>query len=375
MQPAFRLEHRERRLPVGTGTPTSSRQARSMKILISSHAFLPLVGGIETVTELLARAWAQAGHEIVLVTQTPCDDELSFPFAVYRRPSAGRLLRLLRWSDLYFHSNISLRTAWPLMPIRRPWVIAHHGELLPTVRGKLKRLLSRCAYNIAVSQAVACGLGIPCTVQPNPYDDRVFRRQPGIERRRDLIFVGRLVSVKGVASLLDALRQLQLETGLTPNLAIVGDGPERSRLQQQSVANGLQDRITFAGWQRGDDLARLLNESKILVVPSLSDEPFGVVALEGIACGCAVVGSRGGGLADAVGPCGLTFANGSTEQLAARLQEMLGDPSCPERFTRYAHRHLHGHRPARVAAAYLEAFTRALNGESPSPAPRPRQRA
>ena len=49
-----------------------------------------------------------------------------FPFEVIRDPSARKLCELVQWCELFFHNNISLRMAWPLLLIRRPWVIAHH---------------------------------------------------------------------------------------------------------------------------------------------------------------------------------------------------------------------------------------------------------
>lgn len=333
-----------------------------MKILLSSHAFSPQIGGIETVSELLAEGMVQAGHEVTLVTHSLGAGSRPFPFPVHRRPSPTELFGLVRWADLVFHSNISLRTAWPLLLVRRPWVITHHGELLPTARGRCKRRLASRAYNVCVSRAIADRLGQPAVVQPNPYDARVFRPIPNLERHRTLVFVGRLVTVKGVATLLNALTILRTATGLTPDLTLVGDGPERSNLERLATASGLETQVAFVGPRRGEALATLLNQSRILVVPSLSDEPFGVVALEGIACGCAVIGSHGGGLKDAIGPCGLTFPNGDARQLAERLETLLGDPEIPARLHRAADRHLCKHRPERVTAAYLEILSRARRG-------------
>ena len=62
---------------------------------------------------------------------------------------------------------------------------------------------------------------------------------------------------------------------------------------------------------------RLLNAHRILVVPSRYDEPFGIVALEGIACGCVVVGSRGAASRRRSAPAALTFRNGDAGELAA----------------------------------------------------------
>jgi hypothetical protein len=81
-----------------------------------------------------------------------------FPFEVIRDPSARKLCELVQWCELFFHNNVSLRMAWPLLFIRRPWAIAHHtwisevdGRVRMRDRGKL--LLLRFARNIAVSQA------------------------------------------------------------------------------------------------------------------------------------------------------------------------------------------------------------------------------
>jgi len=96
-----------------------------------------------------------------------------------------------------------------------------------------------------------------------------------------------------------------------------------------------------------------LNEARILVVPSLWNEPFGIVALEGIACGLAVVGSAGGGLPEAIGPCGLTFPNGDAAALAARLAELLRRPGRIGELLAAAPAHLARHNPTAAARAYL----------------------
>ena len=76
---------------------------------------------------------------------------------------------------------------------------------------------------------------------------------------------------------------------------MIGDGPEASRLQEQAARLGIGGQIDFLGARRGEELVGLLNRHRILVVPSRYNEPFGIVALEGIACGCVVIGSEGAG--------------------------------------------------------------------------------
>ena len=87
---------------------------------------------------------------------------------------------------------------------------------------------------------------------------------------------------------------------------------------------------------------------------SLWDEPFGIVALEGIACGCVVVGSEGGGLKDAISSCGMTFPNGNVEPLTQILFDLLSHPGKLTTYRQKAGWHLSRHTSKAVAKAYLE---------------------
>ena len=340
-----------------------------MKILCSSHTFYPNLGGLEAVSLMLAREFARLGHEVIVVTRTPGgEDEPEFPFRLVRRPSARELLRLAAWAEVVFHNNLSLRTAWPLLLVRRPWVVAHHiwlprGWNLRGAKAAFKRLVLRKARGIAISRAIAEDFATPCTVIPDPYDDTIFRILPGIERNRDLVFVGRFVSDKGLPDLLDALVHLSGE-GLRPGLTVIGTGPEEAAWKGLAAQLGLTDQVRFVGPKRGPALAEELNRHRVLVVPSRWNEPFGIVALEGMACGCVVVGSEGGGLCEAIGPGGLTYPNGDSAGLVQRLKAALTDDQATARCREAAPSHLALHRPAQVAANYLAVFEHALRGET-----------
>ncbi|HEY4591676.1 MAG TPA: glycosyltransferase, partial [Thermoanaerobaculia bacterium] len=199
---------------------------------------------------------------------------------------------------------------------------------------------------------VADDLAVSSVVIPNPYRDDLFRRLSGVARTEDLVFVGRLVSDKGADLLLDALARLAAE-GLHPRLSVVGEGPEGPRLREQAARLGLDGRIGFLGTRTGEELVEILNRHRILAVPSIYNEPFGIVALEGIACGCLVVGSAGGGLKDAIGPCGETFRNGDAADLARILGRLLRHPEGDHEYLRHAGDHLANHTSVRVSAAYL----------------------
>jgi glycogen(starch) synthase len=331
-----------------------------MRILFSSYAFRPSVGGIETVSEILAEEFVAAGHEVELITETPGDVFGERRYRVNRRPSLKNLIALVRSCELFFQNNISLRSLLPALLLKKRAIVVHQtwirnmrGEIGSI--GRLKRMLLSRVTNVAISQAIATDIARNCTIIPNPYRDELFRTVPGIARERTLVFVGRLVSDKGVDLLLRALAQLRSE-GLEPDLTIVGTGPEQQNLAALMRELKLQDQVFFAGQKTGEELVRLLNQHRIMVIPSLWAEPFGVVALEGIACGCAIIGSEKGGLKEAIGPCGVTFENGNERSLADALKHLLQDEELADSFRRAGPGHLERFKAGKIAREYLQLF-------------------
>src|ERR1700736_3673382 len=103
----------------------------NMRILLCSHVFAPSIGGIETVSDILAEQFCRLGSTVTVVTHTP-GEPVPTAYQVVRRPSLEKLHRLGRDADIIFQSNISLQTLLPLLPARRPVVITHHGYLTRT---------------------------------------------------------------------------------------------------------------------------------------------------------------------------------------------------------------------------------------------------
>lgn len=335
-----------------------------MKLLIYSPKFYPSIGGLETVVSILAHEFLYQGWEVKLVSQTPDVDAKSFPFEVIRQPSSQQLLNLTRWCDIYFQPNISLKGIWTLLMSPKPWVVSHNGWYTRTDdslgwQDYLKHFFIRFATGISVSQAVADCISTPSTVIPNPYREDIFYEIPEISRDKELIFLGRLVSDKGADLLLDALANLKL-LGITPKLTVVGIGPEEAKLRQQVKVLNLENQVDFVGVKVEQELVQLLNSHQIMVVPSRWQEPFGVVALEGIACGCVVIGSEGGGLKEAIGSCGVTFPNGDVKALTHQLVDLLTHPEKLANYKAQARSHLSRHQKAEVAKAYLQVFERAI---------------
>lgn len=333
-----------------------------MKILLCSYVFSPSVGGIETVSRLLAEQFSRLGSTVTVVTHTPGENG-DVEYEVVRRPSLRRLRELARDSDVIFQSNISLRTLLPLFFSRKAIVIAHHGRIA-RVNGRrgwqdrLKRaLLSRCS-NIAVSEMIAADLPVKSVVIGNPFEPGEFADPDGNVRDKDIVFLGRLVSDKGCDLALRALAMLR-QDGLNPSFTVIGGGPEMPALKRLTAELDLGGQVQFAGTVqagRGEIVAR----HKVMVIPSIWEEPFGVVALEGIAAGCAVVAARSGGLPEAVGPCGLLFPKGDASALAAALRDLITDAQLRDRLIARRNEHLEQFQPETVAKRYLEVFASAM---------------
>jgi glycosyltransferase involved in cell wall biosynthesis len=257
----------------------------------------------------------------------------------------------VRWCDVSLHNNINLRSAWPLLLIRRPWGIINGGALPQNLTGHIKRFCARFAFTTGVSEDAARNIGSKVVI-PNCYDNDLFHELPDVDREIELMFLGRLQSDKGVHILLEALQKLKLR-GRTPRLTIVGGGPEEAKLRSLVSELSLTGQVTFAGVKRGAALVCELNRHKVLVVPSIYNEPFGIVALEGIACGCVVVGTERGGLREAIGPCGITVPNGDALALANCLEGLLSDAGRILALRKPSAEHLAHFTKEKVAEAYL----------------------
>jgi glycosyltransferase involved in cell wall biosynthesis len=140
-----------------------------------------------------------------------------------------------------------------------------------------------------------------------------------------ILFVGRLVPQKGVITLIEAMAALLRRA--SARLVIAGDGLHELYLRRAARNLGCADRVEFAGWARGDELVRLYQGAQFVVMPSIY-EPFGIVALEAMACGRAVIASACDGLEEIIedGVSGVLVPPGDHLRLAARMLDLLENP-------------------------------------------------
>jgi glycogen(starch) synthase len=336
-----------------------------LNVLIYSRVFWPSIGGLETMMEILAEEFTAAGHQVKIATQVASEVERSHDYEVVRLPTLRSCVKLLRWSDVCLCANVSLRGLVPMMIAGTPFVISHHGTYsspggFSGIVTEVKKNVTRFSKNICVSQAVQGCIPGRSIVIPNTYRTEIFKDYDDVIRDLDIVFVGRLVSEKGVPDLIDALAQLS-RVGLRPRLSIVGDGPERSAIISRVEALGLGPQVTFTGTKRGSELARFAARHRVMAVPSRCAEGFGLVALEGIACGCVVVGTSLGGLPEAIGPCGVTVPNTDTAAMALALRALLEDDNLRAGYRSRAPIHLARHSRANVARSYLQVLESAAS--------------
>jgi len=169
-------------------------------------------------------------------------------------------------------------------------------------------------------------LGIPLEERlGDPTADLDYRRLYGIPEDAFVVgWVGRMTGVKDTASTLEILRAAR-DRGVDAVLCLVGDGPDRGRLEQVAHDLGIARHCFFVGYQ--EDVAGYYRLFDAFLLPSVN-EGTPVSAIESLASGTPVVANRVGGVPDVVrdGVDGFLVEAGDVEGAAERLARLAGDP-------------------------------------------------
>ena len=165
-----------------------------------------------------------------------------------------------------------------------------------------------------------------------------IRHELGLDDKKVIVSVGRLVHRKGQDFLIDALPLISQKI---PNvhLLLVGEGPYRAELEKRSVALGVRDRITFIGRVQHSELPEYICAGDIFAMPSrsrlagLEVEGLGIVYLEASACGLSVIGGTSGGAPDAVleGETGFSVDGTSAPAIAEAAIRLLSNVEYAEK--------------------------------------------
>jgi len=176
-------------------------------------------------------------------------------------------------------------------------------------------------------------------------------------------YVGRLVSEKGLDLLVEAAHRLESDHR-SFFIKLIGDGPERPRLQAHIDSSGLSSRVLFTGHLQGAALHRALVGVDVVVMPSIWEETAGLSAMEHMMRGRPVIATDIGGLGELVADAGLKFPVGDVEGLASCMKRVLDQPTLKKELGDKAkERALQLFREGRMVAEHFEVY-RALQSES-----------
>lgn len=361
-----------------------------MRVLILSWEFPPhVVGGLGRHVAALARTLAAQGHEVHVITRgqgaagVP-DEEWVDGIHVLRVPEAPPVIafddlipwvlsfnnrmtaiagRLLRANDidvihahdwLVTYAAASLKETWDI-PVVATIHATEYGRHQGWLPGPMNKLIHQVEWWLTYEarRVIACSGYMRDQVEelfllpsekvdvvPNgvaledfavdPHEAAAFRPTLTGPRTRMVLFAGRLEYEKGVQTVLGALQRVRAAVGPT-KFFVAGVGTYSDELRKQVRALGLQRHVRFTGFLDDHTLRLHYAAADVAVAPSIY-EPFGLVAVEAMACGTPVVVGDTGGLREIVTRgTGLTFTPQDEDELADALIRVLTDGDLADR--------------------------------------------
>ncbi|GLV55299.1 glycosyl transferase [Dictyobacter sp. S3.2.2.5] len=346
--------------------------------MIVTDQYPPMVGGVPNVAHGLAVDFTNRGHQVWVVAPSYGTRDIqrteegvhvsrfsSFEWPTYkdlRIPLLpfGPIHKLLKQSDpdvIHVHSPIVLgNIAHILAPgLHKPLIATNHylpsnmlsrSILTDPVLGKplsaliysyLVYFYNRCDYVTSPTQTALDllsdhGLHAPSKVisngidltryTPGPADAELIRRLGLPEDRPLIIHVNRLSEEKRIDVLLDAMAGLR-----TPaHLILTSTGPAEAALRAQVERLNIQDRVSFLGFVRNEDLIPLRRSVQLFVIPSEADLQS-LAMMEAMACGLPVVAANSYALPELVhhNQNGFLFEPGNSDEMAAYMDRILQD--------------------------------------------------
>ena len=381
---------------------------RPERILLVTHEFPPVAGGIGTHCYEMAKHWASSATVTVatLATEAP-RAPAEFPFSVVEiscpRGQGRRVWELARglrrlvaasrpdlvYSGHWRATGVAVRLA--LAAVRRkpeyaqavhgsevlyllqPDVPRGHGPLFRWTTSRAKRLIALGSYQ----GEILTRLGVErdrVLVSPEGVDVERFERvderalaslreRHRLDGRFVILTVGRLVERKGQDTVLRAL------PGLTRSLPevlylVVGEGPYEGHLRSLARELGVEDSVIFCGRVPEDELVAYYHSCDVFVMMSreLPDdtEGFGIAFLEAAACGKPAIGGLSGGVPDAVvdGHTGILIEPTAVDRLIEVIVGLEREPALAGRLGEAGRRRVYGSYLYRdIAASILDGIT------------------
>ena len=204
------------------------------------------------------------------------------------------------------------------------WMLTYEATEVIVNSNYMKNELQRL-FGLPFEKINVVPNGVNLTTFNNIERDYEFRRKFAMDNEKIILFMGRLVYEKGVQHLISAMPKI-LNGYHDAKLVIAGKGGMLDELKKQVYSMGISDKVCFAGYQSGKDVAKMYKAADISVFPS-TYEPFGIVALEAMLAERPIVVSDIGGLNEIVQhrENGMKSYAGNPNSIADSILELLYD--------------------------------------------------
>jgi phosphatidyl-myo-inositol alpha-mannosyltransferase len=358
-----------------------------MRVALVCPYDLSVPGGVQTQVEGQAQALAELGHHVCVLApgtvgtwdvagarSVQLGPSIRLPangsFApVSIRPKAlRRAVQALADFDpdvVHIHEPLVPGPALAVLARAQAPIVATFHRARPShlyaLYGRLvrrfgRRIDARAAVSQAASETVRAVLGdVEVSIIPNAVAaGRLARRPPIDGTPPTALFVGRIEPRKGLQVLLEAFHGLAGDF----SLRVVGGGRERKALERKYASD---DRICFLGQLSNDARDRELASADVFVSPALGGESFGVVLLEAMAAGCAVIASDLPGYRVAADDAAWYVPPGNVKALREKLRALLCDPDSRAQLAAAARERATNFSFDALAARYLALYDRAID--------------
>ncbi len=331
-----------------------------MRILLLNYEFPPLGGGAAPVTQNVAEALAKKGHTFDLITmgfEGLKEEEQIGNIHVYRIPcgrkrkeqsNALEMLRFLKPAlkkgrelckqnsyDL-IHCHFIIPTGYAARKLSKefsiPYILSCHGSDVPGYNPDRFQLLHKLLHPFWKKIIDDAKLVLApsehmrnLVLKHYPSEEKVKTIYWGMEKapkpgrkEKTIIFAGRLFERKGAQHLIEAAKGMDLQGY---EILIVGNGPMRKQLEESAKGSN----VRFLGWLPRDKLLDLYSTASIFVFPS-TQESFGMVVIEAMAAGMAVIAANDSALPEVVGDAGVLVEPKNSEAIRTALFGLISNP-------------------------------------------------
>ena len=358
----------------------------SLKIALVSDWFFPSVGGIEYHIHDLATRLTSLGHDVHVITRFGDYPDENLPYEVHR--FKGRITMesshvsigagvLKRVNELYkrehfdvthghsIYSPLALGVANLSAGIRGvPSVVTGHSLLgdsilnpvyITILRFSLRKVSSFIAVSDAVEKDMRSILGKSLGNRgiyliPNGIDTEFWKPPEDKEERKEAIGLrgvvvtttSRLTKRKRIHVIPEIARRIKEEHGDGVTFVIIGDGPERSNIEQLIKEYNVGDIVKLLGRQPRERVREYLQATDIYLSPTIY-EAFGIAALEALSCGVPVVANNHGGISEIVKHESTGLVSHNDQGLMQNLMALITNEEMREKMGRNARKSVENH--------------------------------